>query len=65
MNESSPKKMNYAGKSIEKRIFTTEKSDRKLQARAMNLGSQNMSLKNIENMHKNPIMETPSTAITE
>ena len=53
VHESSPKKASCMGKSIEKRLFTVDKSDRKHQQRITTPGIQNMSSKNIENLHKN------------
>lgn len=63
---SSPKTINNIGRSIEKRIFNHEKSDKKLQPKVLNStqNMQNMSLKNIENLGKNNYtasQDTPST----
>jgi len=46
---SSPKGMHQIGRSIEKKIFTHEKSDKKFQPKILNStqNMQNMSLKNI------------------
>jgi hypothetical protein len=66
---SSPKGINHIGRSVEKKIFTHEKSDKKLQPKVLNTtqNMQNMSLKNIENYSKNHYtasQDTPSTADT-
>jgi hypothetical protein len=57
---SSPKGFNHIDKSIEKRIFVHDKSEKKLlQQKNFNNSSQNiqnMSLKNIENLGKNPVI---------
>lgn len=67
MNDaSSPKNV---GRSIEKRIFNHEKSDKKLYPKALNnTGNlQNLSIKNIENQGKNAytgVQDTPTTVDT-
>jgi hypothetical protein len=48
---SSPKNMNHFGRSVEKKVFMFEKSERRLQSKTHN--TQNLSLKNIENNGKN------------
>ena len=50
----SPKGMNNVGRSIDKRIFNHDRSDKKLSTKGMNSTQnlQNVSLKNIENVDK-------------
>jgi hypothetical protein len=58
---SSPKNVNHFGRSIDKKVFMFEKSERRLQSKTHN--TQNLSLKNIENHVKNQCGTTTQDTI--